>query len=107
MPADPDAMADRLRDALLTMTLGAEMHPTDCAAMARTLDRVFTGVRPTFDHAKQRSATDPVWRRALAGSLERHAEQARQLEQRMVAALAGCRDDPAVADVMATMPTLQ
>jgi hypothetical protein len=104
-PLDPVRIAADLHARMTEMAELVHRLRGACPQMASELRALFGHMQLTVDDAK-RATDDPALAEQLTRELRTYDESDRDLSAAISADLAACKDDPAVREVMATMPTL-
>jgi hypothetical protein len=104
-PPDPVQIARDLHTRMTEMAELVHRLRDACPKLAGELRVLFGRMRLTVDEAS-RAAQDPALAKQLTTELRAYDEADRGLPDAIAADLAACRDDPAVREVMSTMPTL-
>jgi hypothetical protein len=104
-PPDPKRIAADLHARMTEMAEITHRLREACPQMAGELRALFARMQHTVDEAKL-AGEDPALAKQLTGALRDYDQSDRDLSGAIFSDLSACKDDAAVRDVMATMPTL-
>jgi len=104
-PLDPVRIAADLHAQMTEMSEIVHRLRGTCPQMAGELRALFARMKLTVDDAR-RATDDPALAKQLTTELRRYDESDRDLSGAIVGDLSSCKDDAAVREAMAAMPTL-
>lgn len=105
-PLDPKQIAHDIHVQWTEMAEITNRLREACPKMADELTTLFVRMRVTVDEAN-RAVQDPALAKQLTSELRGYDETDRDLPKAVFANLVACKDDPAVREVMSTMPVPQ
>jgi len=104
-PLDPKRIAADLHERMTEMAEITHRLRGACPQMASELRALFARMQVTIDDAKL-AGQDPALAKQVTSAVREYDQSDRDLEGAISADLGACKDDPAVREVMVTMPTL-